>query len=127
MKKGYVLPCGLLFFLLLTAIWSGHLIGIKVDVWCVQIRTAGQLAQQENWAAAEDTLEKSHADWSAHQIWLRITVRHDMVDDAEELYRRSMSFAKTQESDEFQAEIAGLLTKLTLLAEAERLSLQNVL
>lgn len=127
MRKAYLLPIGLLLAMILAAVWNSHAIETKTDAWGARLQMAGQLAGQGNWSAAEDTLQAAHADWSAHQIWLRTTIRHDGIDSAEKLYRRAMSFAKTQEPDEFQAEIAELLTDLSLLAEAERLSLRNIL
>ena len=87
----------------------------------------GALARSEDWAAAEDALAESYADWTASQTYLHIVAEHDTVDDAEAMYRRALAFAAGQEPDELRAEIAGLRDQLRLLAELERLDIRNIL
>ena len=83
--------------------------------------------QAENWQDAADVLSESYTDWSGGQVYLHIVSEHDAVDDAEAMYRRAMAFAQEQESSEFRANTAELLTQLRLLDEMEEISIKNIL
>lgn len=127
MKKAYLIPIFILLVILTSSLLIGSVISSKTQHWKVQLHAADQLAIAEDWSAAMDALTSSYSDWASHQVWLRITIRHDIADDAEAMYHRAMTFALTQETREFRAEIADLLTQLHLLSEAEQLSIQNIL
>ena len=127
MKKGYLVPILTLIWILACTLWMGVSVASHANRWNDQLQTADRLAQQEDWADAASTLSGSYTDWKSHQNWLRLVTRHDIVDAAEAMYHRAMAFALTQESSEFRAEIADLQTQIHLLAETERVSLQNIL
>ena len=127
MKKGYLVPILTLIWILACTLWMGVSVASHANRWNDQLQTADRLAQQADWAGATSTLSSSYTDWKSHQNWLRLVTRHDIVDAAEAMYHRAMAFALTQESSEFRAEIADLQTQIHLLAETERVSLQNIL
>ena len=127
MKKAYLPPLLLLGIMLAFCVWNGTAISKVTDLWQSQLRASAALAADEQWDTAAAVLEKSYADWTSHQSWLHIVCRHDALDDAEAMYHRAMAFAAEEESSEFRAETADLLTQLRLLAEMERFSLKNVL
>ena len=127
MKKAYLIPIFILLVILTSSLLIGSVISSKTQHWKAQLHAADQLAIAEDWSGAMDALSSSYSDWASHQVWLRITIRHDIADDAEAMYHRAMAFALTQETREFRAEIADLLTQLHLLSEAEQLSIQNIL
>ena len=125
--KACLFPLTLLAALLAFAVWTGSTLTDDTARWREQLARADALARSEDWAAAEDALAESYADWSASQTYLHIVAEHDTVDDAEAMYRRALAFAAGQEPDELRAEIAGLRDQLRLLAELERLDIRNIL
>lgn len=127
MKKSYLLPLSLLLVILVFSLWTGALMERHTTRWQEQLQRADALAQAENWPEATQTLVESYQDWCGHQLWLHILVKHDIVDGAETMYWRAIAFASAREPSEFRAEVANLKAQLELLAETERLSLQNVL
>lgn len=126
MKRSYLLPLGVLATLLVFSIWSGSTIQTHTDHWRDQLRQADALAQAEDWPAATATLVESYQDWQIRQTRLHILFKHDAVDNAETMYCRSIAFSLAREPGEFRAELANLDAQLALLAETERLSLENI-
>ena len=127
MKRALLPPLAVLAVILAFSLWTGSTIAADSQRWQQQLEQASALARQENWAAAAETLSSSYRDWSSRQEKLHILLRHDVIDDAEAMYRRAMAFAATREPNEFRAEIADLRSQLRLLAELEEFSLKNVL
>ena len=127
MKRGYWIPLGILGTILTLALWNDKEISGRADRWQTQLQYAQQSAREEDWHNASAALEDSYADWSACQVWLHIVAEHDVIDDAEAMYQRAAAFAATEEPSEFQAEMADLLSQIRLLAETERLRLENIL
>lgn len=127
MNKASLPPAALLAVMLAFCIGNSAVASKEVSRWQSQLHTAAAYATEEDWAAASAVLEESYTDWSARQTWLHIVSRHDAVDDAEAMYRRAIAFAAEEESSEFRAETADLISQLGLLAEMERFSLKNIL
>jgi len=127
MKRGYLLPLGLLAATLAFTLWNSAYISSETHRWHGQLETARALAQAEDWPAVSAVLETGYADWSSRQNWFHIVLPHNAIDDAEAMYHRCMAFAATQEPSEFQAEVSDLMTQLRLLAELEQLNIKNIL
>lgn len=125
--KGILPPLALLAGILAFSLWNGGRVAANAARWQTQLQQAGSLAQSDDWAGASAALTDSYRDWSACQTYLHIVSQHNAVDEAETMYRRCLAFAATREPSEFQAELAGLLEQLRLLAEMERFSARNVL
>lgn len=127
MRKGLLIPAGVLGFLLLLCLWNSAAIADSVSRWQSQLEEAEALAAAGDWEGTLAALQQSYDDWSAHQTYLHITGSHDAVDDAEAMYRRALAFTRTREDSELQAELADLRDQLRLLAEMEEFRLGNVL
>lgn len=125
--KSFLAPVGLLVGLLLASTLNCRAMVSYTDQWRAQLELADTLAAEENWSGARNTLSGSYASWSEHQTYLHIVAEHEAVDGAESMYRRAAAFAQSEESSEFQAEIADLRDHLRLLAEMERFSIKNIL
>ena len=125
--KGYLTSMAILAAVLALCLWNGAAMTADTARWRDQLLHTDALAQSEDWAAAAEALAESYRDWAQSQAYLHIVARHDAVDDAEAMYRRAAAFAATRELTEFRAEIADLRDQLRLLAEMERLDIQNVL
>ena len=127
MKRGYWISMGILGTILALSLWNSKAVSDRADRWQTQLQYAQQLAQEEDWNRTSTALKDSYADWSSCQVWLHIVAEHDVIDDAEAMYQRAAAFAATEEPSVFQAEMADLLAQIRLLAETERLRLENIL
>lgn len=124
--KGILLPLTLLAGIWAFSLWNGSRIASDTARWQMQLQQAGEMAQSEHWAEASSALRDSYGDWSRRQTYLHIVSQHNAVDEAETMYRRCAAFAAAREPSEFQAELAGLLEQLRLLAEMEQFSARNI-
>ena len=127
MKSAYLPPLLLLTATLLLSLWNSSYMARETERWQSQVSRAGDLALAQQWPEAMEALEESYNDWQGRQTYLHIVLRHDTLDGAEAMYRRAAAFAATRESAEFQAEIENLRHQLALIAEMERLHINNVL
>ena len=113
--------------LLLFCLWTGRRVGTDTERWRSPLAQSSEAALLGDWDAAGDLLAASYEDWQSRQLFLHIVVQHEVVEDAEAMYRRAMAFAAVQETAEFRAELSDLRDQLRLLAEMERFSIRNVL
>lgn len=124
---GLLPPLLLLAGLLAFCLWTGQRVGGSAARWRAPLEQASEAALLGDWDAAGDFLAASYDDWQAHQLFLHIVVQHEVVEDAEAMYRRARAFQEGQEAEEYRAELADLIHQLWMLAEQEELSLGNVL
>ena len=113
----------LLAFCLINSVWLSH----RCEEWNDSLLRIDTLARAESWDEAESQLEDVYADWQSVQIWLHIIIEHKELDEAESLFCRARVLAEEEDSVEFRAHIADLLSQLRLLRELEEPSLPNVL
>ena len=127
MKKDYLIPLLILGMLFGFSLWNSTAIKTDTARWSNQLKQAVQFIPSENWDAIKRTLQNSYDDWQTRQTYLHIVLEHDALDDVDAMYRRAFAFTKAKEPQELQAELADLQDQLGLLAEMERLSLENIL
>lgn len=125
--KSYGIPCLVLALLLALCLFSGAWLTQRCDGWAAQLNEIDRRAQADDWEEAEELLESLYGDWLQVQLWLHITMEHDELDEAEALFCRALVLAEEEDSVEFRAHIADLLSQLQLLAEMERVRVENVL
>ncbi len=119
-------PIALLILLTGFAVWNAGIID-EYTAQCISgLDEAAHFADTEDWSAVRASLSTSQAHWQSCRSYLRITVTHSMVDAADSMYCRALSFAETEDLVEFQAETAELRTQLLHLAENERFHLGNI-
>ena len=120
-------PIAALLLLFLLSALNGTVLTHRVEHWQQQISQAENWAYRWQWGQTLAALEESYRDWHNTQVYLHIVLDHTAVDDAEAMYRRARAFALAEEPSEFHAEIAHLHAQLTMMANMERFSLQNIL
>ena len=120
-------PIAALLLLFLLSALNGTVLTHRVEHWQHQLSQAEYWADQSQWGQTLAALEESYRDWHNTQVYLHIVLDHTAVDDAEAMYRRARAFALAEEPSEFHAEIAHLHAQLTMMANMERFSLQNIL
>lgn len=126
MKK-WMLPLGVLVLLFALSLWNSASMDRVTGQLCDTLSQCSALGKAEKWDGASEVLQQTYQDWTRHQVYLHIVLEHSAVDGAEAMFHRAMAFAVTEEPSEFCAEIAGLISQLSLLAEMEQLSIKNIL
>ena len=118
-----LLLCALLGF----SLWNGAVISRETEVCSDAVEQARAAALEGDWSAAGDALRRGYDRWHSRQTYLHIVEPHAAVEEAEAMFRRAFAFAAVREDAEFQAETAGLLAQLRVLAEMEQLRIGNIL
>ena len=124
---GLLPPVLMLAGVLAFCLWTGARVGADSQRWRQPLEQSSEAALAGDWDAAGDLLAASYDDWRTRQLFLHIVVQHQVVEDAEAMYRRAASFLDGQETEEFRAELADLIHQLLALEEQEQLSWGNVL
>lgn len=91
------------------------------------LETAEVQAEQEDWAAAQKFTEEAKDKWEARELYLHILLRHSETDSVYTGFREVTEFIQCQEGGEYSAANARLIAELELLAEAEQLTIKNIL
>ena len=117
--KAILPPVLLLCALLGFSLWNGAVISRETEACSAAVEQAR--------SAAEGALRRGYDRWQSRQTYLHIVEPHAAVEETEAMFRRAFAFAALQEDAEFQAETAGLLAQLRVLAEMEQLRIGNIL
>lgn len=84
-------------------------------------------AEQGAWDKAEELTQTAREKWDKRNTYLHITLRHTETDQIYTGFREVAEFIQCQEAGEYSAANARLIASLELMAEAEQLTLKNVL
>ena len=114
---GLLPPVLILAGVLAFCLWTGARVGADSQRWRQPLEQSSEAALAGDWDAAGDLLAASYDDWRTRQLFLHIVVQHQVVEDAEAMYRRAASFLDGQETEEFRAELADLIHQLLALEE----------
>lgn len=125
--KHWLAPLLALALLLGASLWNARTVAQSVEDWCAALETALPAAEAEDWDTVRETLDRVYDAWNARQTYFHVMVEHSELDAAEALFAVSRSYAESEEAAEFRANIADLLTQLTLLREMEAVSIRNIL
>lgn len=125
--KAYFLSALTLLAVLALALWNSDSMTERTQRWQGQLDQVEVLIADDAWDQASEALEESYRDWSASQTYLHIVSHHDVLDDAEAMYRRCAVFIRIREESSLLGELSDLRHQLRLLAEMEQLSIKNVL
>lgn len=91
------------------------------------LEAAESEAEQGAWDKAEELTRTARQKWDRRSTYLHITLRHDETDEIYTGFREVAEFIQCQEGGEYSAANARLIASLELMAEAEQLTLKNVL
>ena len=125
--KAYFLSVLTLLAVLSLALWNSASMAGRTQRWQGQLDQVEGLATDGAWEEAYQALEESYGDWSSSQAYLHIVSHHDVLDEAEAMYRRAAVFICLQEESSLLGELSDLRHQLRLLSEMEQLSIKNVL
>ncbi len=91
------------------------------------LEEAEDKAEKGDWTEAMALTERAQDKWKDQTLYLHITLRHNDTDEIYAGLQEVWEFIECQESGEYSAANARLITRLELLAEAEALNLKNIL
>ena len=86
----------LLLLILALSFWNASAVTRMTDRWRDQITQATTLAKENRWEEAAEAIKKSHRDWSSRQQYLHVILKHDVIEEAQMMYHRTIAFAQTK-------------------------------
>ena len=92
-----------------------------------KLHNASELALQENYALAQKQAEGAKAKWEKTWNWTAAVADHAPMDEIDGLFAQLKAFEKPQEGAHYAATCAQLAKLVEAMAEAHRLSLENLL
>lgn len=98
----------------------------RADRWSEEIRQAETSAREGDWHDTRSALKRVRRSWNASRTYLRITVRHEELDNVEAIGCRTIVSAAVEELPDFLSETAELRNQLRLLSETEQFAIGNV-
>lgn len=110
------MACGLLLAILI----AGSLTQWYMETLCRDL----QQQLQEN-TSQQDFLSAKQR-WEEHVAVLSMLIRHDRIDNITEAFARADSFRKKGTEDEYRAEVAQIISKLTWLSQYDRPNLRSI-
>ncbi|MEQ2455255.1 DUF4363 family protein [Flavonifractor hominis] len=90
------------------------------------LEQAQRLAEAEDWPRALELTEQALQTWKARDVYLHVLLRHSDTDQIYASFCEVEQYLTCRESGEYSAANARLLTQISLLSEAEQLTLKNV-
>lgn len=109
------------------AVYNGCYLGELTGEIGGLLTQAEAQAEAGRWEEAEKLTEAARRRWEEKDLYLHVTLRHSDADQVYTGFREVTEFLASREQGEYSAANAKLIAQLELLAEAEQLSLKNVL
>lgn len=126
MKALYV-PVAILAVILSFSLWTGRYVDSRVQSWQRMLEETDRAAQREDWEQAETRLKETIRDWEKSSSFLHTLMKHDELDEAEDLFAGTMAACQIRDRADFHKLLAQLMSQLGHLAETQALNLQNIL
>ena len=117
----------ILIVLLAGSLWNAWYAGELANGLAWQLEQAQELAAQGDWDGATELSGKAFQRWQDHRLYLYVLMRHSDVDQVLTSFRALEQYLALEETDQYTAANAELITQLELLAEMEQPSLVNIL
>ena len=126
MKRVWIAAAILLLLFAGTMAHSFYVTSITGQITSI-LHEAEASAENNEWEKAQRLTETAQEKWEAKDIYLHILLRHSETDSVYTGFREVAEFIQCQEGGEYSAANARLIAELELLAEAEQLTLKNIL
>ena len=92
-----------------------------------KLTSAHQLADRDDWAAARQITGQVTDHWQKHDFYFHVMLPHRDIDEIHLTFQEIGEYLELEETDQYNATSAKLITQLGLLAEMEQLNLKNIL
>lgn len=126
MKRLWI-AAALLVLLLGTSLINAWYVQVCTDEMREQLSQAQTLAKEGNWTKAEGITRQAYEVWQERRFYFHTLMRHSDTDQVLRAFRQVLEYLRLQESDQYHAANADLMTQLELLAEMEQATIINVL
>ena len=126
MKRLWI-ACAILAMLLAATLWNAGRLERFTASLTDLLEQAEAQAEGEAWREAYALTRLAYDRWESRSTSLHITLRHSDTDDIQTGFQEVLEFLQCREAGEYSAANARLIARLELLAEAEQLSLENIL
>lgn len=95
--------------------------------WVARLDAAVTAAESGNWESAAQDMTELADSWQQHQVYLCITLPHDVIDETDTLLYTCAALVDTQDMQQLATAAVQLRLQFGRLAETEQLSLKNIL
>ena len=126
MKRLWIASAILLLLFVGTMAHSFYISSVTEQIASI-LHEAEAKAENNEWESAQRLTEIAQEKWEAKDAYLYILLRHSETDSVYTSFREVAEFIQCQEGGEYSAANARLIAQLELLAEAEQLTLKNIL
>lgn len=126
MKRVWIAAGLLLAILAGTLAHSFYLSGFTKELTTL-LAQAEEHAETGNWATASEYNHQANQLWAEKELYLHLLLRHQDADEIYMSFHEVSEFLECREAGEYSAANAKLIAHLNLLAEAEQLTLKNIL
>lgn len=126
MKQMWMALCILALLFAGTLAHSFYMEGFVQELTATLEQAEAQ-AEQGDWDRAALMTQTARDRWEEKRHYLHITLRHSDTDEVYTGFREVAEFIQCRESGEYSAANAHLIAELELLAEAEQLTIENIL
>lgn len=118
---------GLLLALLTFTLWHSLYLSTFSGELTTLLHEAEAKAESGHWENARDLTHTAWDKWHSKDAYLHILLRHSETDEIYTGFQEVAEFIQCKEAGEYSAANARLIAQLELLAEAEQLTLKNIL
>jgi len=125
--KALIWPSLVLIGMLSFALWTGSHVERRTEEWIGTIEEASRLAYAEQWEEAEERLSRGYESWGQSQTFFHTVMDHEDLDDAEALFAAAFAACGQRDAPDFLTTLSELTARLSLLAETQKISIQNIL
>lgn len=125
--KALYIPIGILGLILGFSLWTGWMVARDTDGWIQTVEAADRRARSEDWAGAMEAMEEAYEGWSGRQLFYHTVMEHEELDKGEELFAGAFAVCGEEDGADFHTFASQLQNHLKLLAEAQGISIKNVL
>ena len=123
MKRVWI-GAGILAVLLVAGLLAGFAME-GLDSGAKKLERLGQLALEEQWEAAEDTLEAVEEDWEDRRWLLTALADHEVIEDMEASLAQLEAYIDQRDAAACHALSSALAKKMEAIGKANSLTLEN--
>ena len=123
MKRVWI-GAGILAVLLVAGLLAGFAME-GLDSGAKKLERVGQLALEEQWEAAEDTLEAVEEDWEDRRWLLTALADHQVIEDMEASLAQLEAYIDQRDAAACHALCSALAQKMKAVGKANSLTLEN--
>lgn len=127
MKLRMTISCLTLVILLGLSLVNGWYAETLTRQASQQLTRAQDAALSGDWDTARSATQKTFQEWQSHDFYFHTVMRHTDTDQILRTFQGVLQYLRLEETDQYTAANADLITQIELLGEMECASLENVL